>query len=241
MEQLETVFLQGAGLELWQSLLFALGICVLLCEAATPGAGLLGVAGILCLLGCYLPGLAANLYPWYLYVLLVAGGVLCLLDSAMPGVGPLAWLGLCAFLGALVLSVSGAGQLLLTLLLVAAFSIPSVCIVVARIPKSKTMRQIRLDDTLEESAVAQPAATQEPFVGKKVLIVTDLRPLGVVMLGEKRLHAVAADGGFLPRGTVGVIRGFRNGNAEIAPRPTSCSQTVQANSSPCGENDKGIE
>ena len=198
------------GLYLCQLVLFALGVCLLLCEAASPGVGLPAVGGISLLLGCFLPALLRGIAPWYVFLLLIVACICLLLDSNTPGLGPLACLGLLLLFFGLYLCDHRLRHLLLALLLSALFSIPALYVILTRLPSSKSMRQLALNERLQGSGL--PPAAQ--IVGRTGVALSDLKPGGLVRLDGERLHATAQEG-FIEKGSAVTVLACRNGEALV--------------------------
>lgn len=199
------------GLAYWELGLYAVGVALLLSEAATPGMGLAGLGGIACLLGCFLPPLLAGAVVWYVFPIVVVSCALLLLDSRLPGVGPLAWLGLIGLFAALFLAEQNAVELAVSLALTAALAVPAVCWTILRLPASKQMKDISLEETLRGNGLQAPPQDR---AGARGRALSDLRPGGVILLDGQRLHATAREG-FIERGSAVVVVRMQNGEAVV--------------------------
>ncbi len=196
----------------WQLLLFAAGTALLLMEAASPGLGLPSAGGFLCLLLAFLPECMQGL-PAYVPLLGLVSFGLFLLDSRFPGLGPLAWLGLLGLCACLFLCERSAAHLALALGSAALLAVPSVAWIIARLPSSKKMKEMSLNETLQGNGLE----TQKKLETEGVA-VTDLHPGGLVRLGESQVNATARCG-FIERGArVRVLR-MRNGEALVDELP----------------------
>lgn len=200
------------GLTLWQLILFALGIAVLLCEAATPGVGFTGILGIAFILIAFIPGLAMGQIPVYSLLFVIGASALMIFDSRIPGLGPFAVVGLLLFFGALASAAADVMQIIVGLALTAVFSLPSLAIVIWRLPRSKAMKRMTLEESLAGNAL--PKETRD-LAGLRGVTATDMRPSGSIYLEGKKLHATTYDGQFLKKGTEVTIVRMQNGMAVV--------------------------
>ncbi|MEE2779171.1 MAG: hypothetical protein VYE15_01510 [Myxococcota bacterium] len=136
----------------------------------------------------------------------------------LPGVGLIGLLGLfslgfgCYFLwtaaGPLVGLVGVVGSLVGSGLVVKLFL------------RSRAARQLVLDD--EIGGVSGPEESLERFVGQSGIVVSHLRPSGVVSIeGGQRLDAVLQDGSYLEDGTEVLIVGHGHGQIYVVPSESS--------------------
>lgn len=202
MEMLDT------GLAVWQILLFSAGVSVLICEAASPGIGILGAAAAALLLGSFLPGVLHGAIEWYAALLMLVGIVLMFVDSGIPGLGPFAAMGLVCLLGALLLAVSSVDQLLISVMSVVFFTFPALGFILWHMPKSKSMKDISLEESLKGDALA---AKHPDYVSKTGVALTDLRPAGMVEIDQSRLHATTEHSAFISKGSPVRVLRMQNG------------------------------
>lgn len=183
-------YLSGeAGIGLISGALFALGIMLLMVEAVSPGVGAGGFLGAACQLACFAPDVLVGSAPVSVFLLAAGGCALLMLDSNFVGVGPLGWVGVGLLLGALGQAALDAMQFIYTLCASAVFTGAALPVALARLPKSRMMAKIELNETLEGSGAAQKTL---PEAGAEGVVLNALKPRGMVRIGEERYEASAA-------------------------------------------------
>ena len=180
----------GAGIELVSGLLFALGAMLLVVDALGPGLGVSGFIGTGCLTACFLPDAIAGSVSWGLVALAGVGCALLLLDSRFAGLGPLGWLGIGLLVVTLGVAAVNARQFLYTLCAAVVLITIAMPVTLARLPRSRLMNRIQLNETLESSGVQADCAL--PAVGSEGIACGDLRPRGWVEIEGERHEACAA-------------------------------------------------
>ena len=200
---LQTFMAGQSGVEWFGGLLFAVGMMLLLNEAVSPGLGASGVVGVALHMGCFLPGVLSGATPWLVLLLAAAGGALMLMDSYITGFGPLAAIGLVLLLLSLWIAADGLSEFFYTLCACAVLTALSLPLTLHRLPRTRMMQKISLNDTLKPPAQALPEA------GETGTALTDLKPQGFVRIGEERCPARAVD--FIEKGTPVRVTGSANG------------------------------
>lgn len=197
------------------ALLIAIGILGLLWELLTPGFGVAGAVGLGSLAVFFWAHALAGLAGWESIVFIVAGVVAIVLevlvftasDFGLAGIVGLILIGLGLYRGMTgpfthpaqaataltVVSLSIVGAMVLS------------AVVVARLPRSR----LRLGGVILQTVIGGRAsdsveARPTPWVGRKGVAVTDLRPSGVAEFSGERMDVVT-DGGFIPKGEAVVI------------------------------------
>ena len=212
-------------------LLMSLGTLGLLIELYTPGLGLPGALGVLCL-GLFFGGhLLVNLAGLEELLLLTAGvGLLGLELFVIPGFGLAGIAGLVCIVAALALTLIG---LPLDVLLTTGAWVEPVarvgvamlltllgCIVALRyLPRTRAMRGLVLDQKLSSNVVplgpaSFVAADETLLVGQLGTAESDLRPVGVARFGERRVDVVS-EGGYVRAGSPVRVREVEGGRIVV--------------------------
>ena len=181
--------------------LLTLGFLGLLTEVKTPGLGLGGAVGVVCLglfFGShFIIGLAG------MESLLIFGlGVLLLLVEAflLPGMGVFGILGILSVLGGIYMSLLGGlptqadftragGVLGATLLL----TIVSGWILITRLPTNQRLTRVGIflgEATTRETGYTSSVRRNE-LIGREGVAVTDLRPAGTGLFDDERIDVVS--------------------------------------------------
>lgn len=209
------------------ALLLALGILGLIIEIQTPGFGVPGGLGLVCL-GLFFGGhWLVELAGWE-ELLLVASGLALLAVEVFvtPGFGVVGLLGIGALLGGLSLSVVGAGATWDVLLFaggrVAAALVLALVLaagVLGTLPRLPVSKRLILDRELTAgTGFASAPPSDQRWLGKRGEAVSDLRPAGIAAFEQERVDVVS-DGTFIDAGApVEVTR--VDGNRIVVRRAT---------------------
>lgn len=198
-----------SGVEWVGGLLFAVGMMLMMNEAVSPGLGVGGIVGLALHIGCFLPGVLVGATPWAVLLLVAVGGALMLMDSFITGFGPLAAVGLVLLLVSLWIAADGPTEFFFTLCGCAVLVVLSLPVTLHRLPRTRMMRKIRLDDTV---APEQPARAL-PATGRTGSAVTDLKPQGIVRIDGERVPARAAQ--FIEKGAPVRVTGRSSGSITV--------------------------
>jgi membrane-bound serine protease (ClpP class) len=191
-------------------LLMSLGTLGILIELYTPGLGLPGGLGALCLVLFFGGHLLVNLAGLEELILFTVGlGLLALEVLVIPGFGVAGVLGLVSILAALVLALVGlplgvvfeTGAWVEPLVRVTAALVVTVVLLLLSLrvlPKSRAGRGLVLASSTSRSA-GFVASEESRLLGQVGLAESELRPAGVARFGEERVDVVS-EGAFVPRG-----------------------------------------
>jgi membrane-bound serine protease (ClpP class) len=190
------------------SILLAIGMLGLIIEVQTPGVGLPGGVGLICLglffWGHWLVALAG----WEELLLMGTGVVLLVVEIFItPGFGVAGLLGIGALLGGLGLSVVGAGATWEVMLRaggrVAAsllLAVVGAAVMLRALPRLPFGRRLVLEEELTAQAgYASPPESDRRWVGKHGTTLTPLRPAGIAEFDGERVDVVS-EGVFLEAG-----------------------------------------
>jgi membrane-bound serine protease (ClpP class) len=191
-------------------LLLSIGGLALLLELRSPGLGIPGLIGVICLAlyfgSHYLVSLAGNVE-----LLLFLGGLLLLILEifVIPGFGAAGIAGIVMLVAGLLLSrVSPHGGMeeirAALMLLVVSFAVTLVLFLslLRFLPQARWMGAIVLEDR-QDHAVGFHADSHEgePLLGKRGRSLSDLRPAGIIELEGRRLDVITA-GDYIERGAL---------------------------------------
>jgi membrane-bound serine protease (ClpP class) len=222
------------------SLLISVGLLGILVEVRTPGFGLAGAVGVASLSLFFWGHWLVQLAGWE--ELLLAGLGLALLVAEVffiPGLGIAGVLGAAALLGALVLSMTGAGDTAAAVIqaswrvVIALLIALGVGLVLLRfMPRLPFARRLVLDANLGTGPEHGSAPlSDQRWLGKRGHAATVLRPAGIADIEGERVDVVS-DGALIERGTPIhvthvdgnriVVRELRT--AQQAPNPADTNQ-----------------
>jgi membrane-bound serine protease (ClpP class) len=191
------------------SLLMTLGMLGLILELRTPGFGIPGVVGVLCL-GLFFWGhWLVRLAGWE-ELLLVAIGLALLAAEVFvtPGFGVAGTLGILALVGGLGLSVIGAGatwsavlaavgRVALSMLAALAASLVLLRLL-SRLPIGQSL--VLTTELEAEQGVASVRESEPALLGKAGHAISPLRPAGIAVVDGGRVDVVS-EGEFIEPGT----------------------------------------
>ncbi|MBI4623390.1 MAG: hypothetical protein HY736_09270 [Verrucomicrobia bacterium] len=204
--------------------LLGIGLLALFIEFKTPGFGLFGIAGIVCLAIVFLGNYAAGMSGHEPLLVFGAGLVLVAVEIFFfPGVAVMIVAGLVLMFGALIwsmadlwpnepLSVAWAGDAFVAPLANLGLGIliaVALGVALARfIPRGWVWNRMVLSAAVEATAQGEsgPAAAEASLVGALGIAVTALRPGGQVEIAGRRYEA-KVEVGAIDAGTAVVVRG----------------------------------
>ena len=178
------------------SILLSLGALGLFVEFRTPGFGVPGVLGLLCI-GLFFGGhmLLQIEAEWAATAFVLGIGLLLLEIFVIPGFGVAGIAGLAFMFGSVLFIFKNAYELedailwlSVSVIMTFGFSI----ILAYVLPKTRTWNRFVLE-TAMDSELGYHSASKEDFqsyLGKTATALTPLRPSGTVRLGDKRLDVV---------------------------------------------------
>lgn len=189
------------------SLLMTFGFLGLFFEFRTPGFGVFGAIGLVCL-GLFFWGhFLVRLAGWEELLLFIIGIILLAIEIfVIPGFGVVGILGLVAIVTSLALATVGRIELVtfpdvsaaLTKVTVALILSIIVAIVLAKfLPRTSLGRHIILSTTQEHDAgfVAQ-STEQHELLGAIGVTITPVHPSGTILLNDRR-YGVVSEGEFI--------------------------------------------
>ncbi len=186
--------------------LLTLGSLGLLVEIRTPGFGVLGIAGLICL-GLFFWGhRLLNISADYAALAFVAGVALLLVELfVIPGFGVAGIAGIVLMVGSVFFVFQNAYKLE-TAMFALSFSIILAFVLgiglLYILPKTRTWNHFVLQTAMDSGAGFHSAPREDfqGYVGKTGVALTPLRPAGTVRIDDKRLDVVTV-GEFVLRDT----------------------------------------
>ncbi len=191
-------------------LLMSLGTLGILIELYTPGLGLPGALGALCLALFFGGHLLVNLAGLEELILFAAGlGLLAVEVLVLPGFGIAGVLGVLCMVAALVLTLVGlplgvtlqTGAWVEPLMRVTTALVATVVLMLLSLrvlPKSRAGRGLVLASSTARSE-GFVASDESRLVGQLGISESELRPAGIARFGDERVDVVS-EGIFIPRG-----------------------------------------
>lgn len=171
-------------------LLLAAGLGGLVFEALTPGLGLPGLIGALCLALYFGGHILAGLAGWEVLAIFLAGVLLLLAEVFTAGFGILGISGLIAMGISIFMTAPTAEEALRSLLLTLVVAVAAAVILI-RLGRTRGLwRRLMLGTRLEKQAGYVAATYPAELIGREGVTVTPLRPAGTVLIDGKRWDVV---------------------------------------------------
>ena len=187
-------------------LLLTLGGLGLLVEIRTPGFGVPGIAGLICL-GLFFWGhRLLNISADYAALAFILGVVLLLIELfVIPGFGIAGIGGIVLMFGSVFFVFRNAYKLETALFTLSLSIILAFALAIALyniLPKTRTWNHLVLDAAMDAGSGFHSAPREDfrAYIGKTGVALTPLRPAGTVRIDDKRLDVVTA-GDFIVRET----------------------------------------
>jgi membrane-bound serine protease (ClpP class) len=209
------------------SLLITLGMLGIIIELRTPGIGLPGALGVVCLASFFWGHWLVQLAGWEEMLLVLAGLALVLVELfIIPGFGIAGILGIAALGAGLVLSLTGDGDTATFIVKAASrvvFSLLAalgISLVVLRfLPHLPLTRRLVLETGLDaDSGYASAPESDMRWRGKRGIAQSQLRPAGIARIEGERVDVVS-DGELIePGAAIEVTR--VDGNRIVVRRTT---------------------
>lgn len=193
-------------------LLIAIVIGGIVIEVKTPGFGLGGFVAIAALFLFFWANWYANLAHWMEIVLFLAGVGLLIGEMALPGFGVLGVAGIVCIVVSIFLAMfrlppegfdfdySRMEYAVRNLAWALAMGVAGMFLIAGALRHSRFWQKVSLGDEMAAKKGFTGVPDLSALVGREGMLLTDLRPVGKVQIGERRFDAIA-DGQFLERGT----------------------------------------
>ena len=192
------------------SLMMTLGFLGLIFEIQSPGWGVGGTVGLICLGLFFGSHLLVDLADWTEVLIFLVGVALVIVDLFfISGFGVVGIPGLILMIAGLWLSLIGRTELwtwdsvgVATRPLLVAFAVTFVLgyLMVKRLPRSTTWNRIVLQAETSRSAGYSADSAYDDLLGTEGVALTSLRPGGTGQFGDTRV-SVGTEGDFIDRNT----------------------------------------
>jgi len=198
------------------SILFTLGFVFMIIEIFTAGFGVAGVISIVSFILYFFGGAIAGTAELWAIGLFVLGVMALVIEMFIPGFGAFGFSGLVMCLLGLVFSAESIEQFARR----AGIAMIVCAVVVVTLILLKKFTKIEFLDKLankEEQTVDEGYVinqVSDEIIGKKAIVVTDLRPIGIVELDRKRMDAFSGEG-FIGKGDEVVITGKKSSSVVV--------------------------
>lgn len=206
-------------IELFRGLFLLAGVLGIYIEVRTPGFGLPGILGVICLSIFFWGHSVAGLAGWGEMLIFVVGVVLLAVEIfAIPGFGVTGIAGIVCILTSLIMAMIQHGPGLpvyqvegsqiysavktMSFTLVASFAL--MCVLAKYLPQTSLFRKVMLTEAIGGGEATETVQQQPDLVGLSGVAQTPLRPSGIGTFGDRRLNIVAR-GEFIDQGARIVI------------------------------------
>ena len=186
------------------SLLLSLGILGIFIEIRTPGFGIPGFLGLLCV-GLFFGGhmLTKIGAEWAFLLFLIGIGLIALEIFVIPGFGIAGILGITLMLGSVFFVFDKAYEFETAVLWLSISVILSAALIILAVwflPETQLFRRFALQTVMDTEMGYHSSSTEnfQDYLGQSGTALTPLRPAGTVRIGDKRLDVVTA-GDFIPQ------------------------------------------
>ncbi len=197
------------------SLLIMLGLLGLYTEIKTPGWGLPGTIGLICLALFFGSGYILKLAS-IIEILIFALGVILLLVEifVIPGFGIFGIIGIILmasglFLGLLSdLKIVDSSMISYAIIQLAGVFLGTsilIAIMLKYLPKSNVFNKLILHESVKEKSGYAVKDKYANFVGKEGIALTDLRPSGTALIDGERIDVVT-QGDFIPNSSIIIVK-----------------------------------
>jgi membrane-bound serine protease (ClpP class) len=189
------------------SLLMTLAFLGIIVEIRTPGFGVPGLIGLLCLAAFFWGHFLVRLVGWEELLLVALGVTLLALELfVLPGFGIAGVLGVVALLAGLTLSLFGSGASLASVvtagarvLISAALALAGALLALRLLPQLPVGRKLVLTTELRGGEQPDRAADSPGLLGASGTSLTQLRPAGIAEFDGRRVDVVS-QGDFIESG-----------------------------------------
>ena len=188
------------------SLLLSFGILGITVEFWTPGFGLPGIAGLVCL-GLFFGGhLLAGLGGWVATALFLLGLGLLAVEVFLPGFGIFGLAGLVAFLSSVYLFTGGGPEAITAMATAIVVTLAGTILMLRFATRRGFLLRLTLPARLGKKEGFLSHEDSSDLVGQTGTAATPFRPAGILDIGGRRVDAVS-EGGFVTAGaTLQVLR-----------------------------------
>lgn len=186
------------------SLLFSLGLLGIFIEIRTPGFGIPGFLGLLCV-GLFFGGhmLTKIGAEWAFLLFLIGVGLIALEIFVIPGFGIAGILGITLMLGSVFFVFDKAYEFQTAVMWLSISVILSAALIILAVwllPETQLFRSFALSTVMDADMGYHSSSPEnfQDYIGKSGTALTPLRPAGTARIQNKRVDVVTA-GDFIPQ------------------------------------------
>lgn len=196
------------------SIFFSLGFAFMIMEFFTAGFGVAGIISIACFALYFGGGFLAGTAEWWAIALFVLGAMALFIELIIPGFGVFGISGIIMCILGLLFSAESIGEFAFQ----AGFALV-VCIILVPI-FIKVFGKLKIFDRIankEEQNVSDGYVinqASDDIIGKEALVVTELRPIGIVELEGKRMDAFSNEG-YIAKGVKVEVTGKKSSSVVV--------------------------
>ena len=193
------------------SALLMIGMLGLTIEFFTPGFGVAGTLGLICIGLYFASGFLAGNTEWWSLLIFLIGVILIVIEVFVPGFGVFGISGLIAISAGVLFAAPTLDQGVAALLASFAIVIIAIPVLLKIFGKSRFIQRFVLSTAETVAAGYTHADSNAYFIGKTGTTKTVLRPSGIVSINGSRIDTIA-DGDFIEKGvqvTVTRVEGTR--------------------------------
>ena len=188
------------------TLLLTIGFIGMVIEIFTPGFGVGGTISIIAF-GLFFGGnIIAGHSQWTSLIVFVTGLILLVIEAIIPGFGLPGISGIILVLAGTVLAMGTVTSALLSLSIAIIITAIITIVLIKFGHKNQKLASIILNTSQKDNEGYLSATTQEEYLDKKGISISELRPSGVIEIDGRRVDALS-EGVFIPKGSeIKVIR-----------------------------------
>ncbi len=181
--------------------LLTIGIIAIIIEIFTQGFGIAGIIGISSLTLYFGANLLAGYSQWWPIILFFIGIILLIVEFFIPGFGLPGIGGIIAILTGIIFAAADPVRGMINLGVALVLVVILTPILILFLKRFGTWRSFVLSETIVGKPENNMDDLEESLVGKKGIVLTTLRPSGIVEIDGKRLDAIS-QGEFISPGTL---------------------------------------
>lgn len=182
------------------SLILTIGIIALTIEIFTKGFGVPGIVGIVALALYFGSNLIAGYSQWWPVILFIVGVILLIVEVFIPGFGIPGISGITSMLIGIVFAAPDPARGLRNLGIALVLVIIATPILIHYLKRSGSFERFVLSDVIIDKPEDKGDNRDMELLNKRGVVLTTLRPSGIISIDGMRLDAVS-QGEFIPPGT----------------------------------------
>jgi len=205
-ENLELKFAKLLASSSISTLLITIGLVGLVIEVFTPGFGVGGIISIISF-GLFFAGnIMAGNSQWTSLIIFVVGLILLVIEAISPGFGLPGISGIILIIVGIILAMGSLQLAVMSLSISIIFTAIITIILIKQGKRIEAFNKIVLSTKQEDEEGYVSSPLKIEYLNKEGIAASDLRPSGVIKIGEEKLDALS-EGNYIPKGSqIKVIR-----------------------------------